>query len=203
MAFIPVPDVAQVALRFTQDGQEVANVFHVFYDGIPSTSTFLDIATVFRGWWDTNLRTVVSTSVTLREIAVTDLSVPSGVGIVSADGLPLQGGNASPNMPNHVTLAVKWATGRTGRSFRGRSFHIGLTEGQVVANNIDNGTVSVLQTAYSKLITDLQANNASLVVVSRYTNNAPRVEGFGTPVGTCVVTAGVDSQRRRLPGRGR
>lgn len=203
MAFIPIPGVCQVAMRFTWDGQEVANVLHVLYSGIPSTTTFLNIAGVFVSWWSSNIRSLVTTAVTLREIAVVDQSTANGIGVLSTAGLPLQGQSVSPALPNSNTLAVKWATGRTGRSFRGRTFHIGLTEGQVLNNQTDAATTAALQSGYTALISALTGAGHSLVVASRFSNNAPRTVGLGTNVGTCSVNPVIDVQRRRLPGRGR
>ena len=42
----------------------------------------------------------------------------------------------------------------------------------------------------------------SMVVVSRYENNAPRAEGIATLVDRLSSDGVIDSQRRRLPGRG-
>ena len=203
MAFIPIPNVAQVAMRFTQDNQEVANVFHASYTGSPTAPLLTDIGEAFIAWWDAAMQPFVSGSVTLREVAVTDQSVQNGIGVIVTQGLPLAGGDASPQLPNNNTVTCKWNTGRTGRSFRGRTYHIGLTEAQVTANVVSNTTVTNLQTAYIALITTLNAAGFPLVVASRFSNNQPRPVGISSTVLTASVNPVVDSQRRRLPGRGR
>lgn len=203
MPFIPIPNVAQVGMRFTQDNQEVANVYHVAFAGPADAPLLNQIGNRFILWWTSELRPLVSSTVTLREVSVVDQSVENGVGVVTADTLPLAGLNGNNAMPNGTTIAVKWSTGRTGRSYRGRTFHIGLTESQVTANAIENAFAATLRGVYAALVLDLKGDLTPLVVASRYSNNAPRTTGISTEVLAATINPIIDSQRRRLPGRGR
>lgn len=203
MAFIPVINTARCELRYTQNGQQVANIFHVEKEGPLTVLDLQDIGTALVEWWGEHLD-LVSTAVTLREIDIRDLTTASGIGILWNDGLPLIGGVASPPLPNNVTLAIKWGTGLSGRSFRGRTYHVGLCESQVTQSELESAVIAPLLASYNALPTMITGSGYTLVVVSRYANNAPRPAGVTTPIlNAAYADTVIDSQRRRLPGRGR
>lgn len=153
----------------------------------------------------------VANVVTLRQVLATDISVAGGLSVIGTTGLPTTGGNNTTGYPNNVTLAVKWGTGLAGRSFRGRTYHIGLVITQVDTNdNVVASELNAIVGAYDALRTAL--DNATLgvemVVVSRYSGvdanhkPIPRVTGITTPISGVSADPVTDSQRRRLPGRG-
>lgn len=203
MAFIPVPNCFQVTMNATWLGQEVQNVFHVrtdFDDPPPLPSV---VATTFINWAVAELIPLVSDQVTYRSVIVTDISVPNGAQFSGAFPPASTGDQVSPSMPSGVTVAVSWRTGFSGRSFRGRSYHIGLVESQVDANEVASATLASLSGAYAQLVTDCATDGFPLVVASRYTNGAPRVNGIITNILSLIIDPSIDSQRRRLAGRGR
>lgn len=120
-----------------------------------------------------------------------------------ATGLPLAGTGGSVQLPNNVTLCIKWTTENRGRSFRGRTYHVGLTESQVTDNEVVAVAMGQFTTAYGALLTDLATAGWPLVIASRYANNQPRITGVATLVTGFSIDPFIDSQRRRLPGRGR
>lgn len=201
---IPSPGVLELLMRFTQDNQLVENVYHVSHDGPWGTDEMNEIAGTFVGWWQTYMQGVVPTNVTLREVICQDLRT-GGAGIIYSSGLPLAGTNPSPALPNSVSLAVKWGTGLRGRSYRGRTYQIGMVEGAVNGNTVVPGSLEVFRSAYDALRTAL--DNATLgvefCVLSQTTDGAPRVAGVCTPISGITIDPTVDNQRRRLPGRGR
>lgn len=203
MVFVPIPNTARCELRYTQDSQLVANIFHVEAAGALTVSDLNTIGSVFVNWWS-GISSMVAASVSFREIDLRDLTTSSGIGILYNVGLPLSGSGVSPQLPNNNTISIKWGTGLTGRSFRGRSYHIGLMEANVTGNTVDGTFLSDLLLGYNDLITQMTTAGYTLVVASRYSNNSPRVTGVTTPILTAsVADATVDSQRKRLPGRGR
>lgn len=203
MVFVPIPNTARVELRYTQDSQLMANVFHV-EDTTPLTVADLQaIGALFVDWWSL-LLPLVSNSVTLREISLIDQSAQNGIGILYNTGLPLIGGEATAAMPNGTSIAIKWGTGLTGRSFRGRTFHIGIVENQITANALVPTYANNLVAAYNALPPIFEETTYTLVVASRYSNNAPRVTGVTTPIlNASLADLTVDRQWRRMPGRGR
>lgn len=204
MAFQPVPNTAQVEVIFTSNGSIVENVYHVEKPAPWSQPELQDLNEAFEDWWRINLAGHQPTTMVLQRIDSRDLTAESA----PFDSRPCVGACAgtdvSAALPNNATLAVKWTTGLTGRSFRGRTYHIGLGEDKVVGDTVQDAHRLELQTAYNALRTALQQIDPTwvLVVVSRITNGVPRPSGVTTPIVAASVNGTVDSQRRRLLTRG-
>lgn len=204
MAFVPFPNCASVELIFTEDSQRIENRYHVEQDTPYDETSLAVLAALFATWWDDNIQPQVSNSVTLVSIIARALDTASSPAVEYTAGLPNNGAiSVSPALPNHVTCAVKWTTGLRGRSFRGRTYHIGLVESQVNGNTIVASNVTELIAGYSDLLTDLEGLPGELVIASRIANGVERTTGLTTQVAGVFIDATVDSQRRRLPGRGR
>jgi hypothetical protein len=205
MPFVPSPGVAEVRLQYLWDQQQVENVYHVFRGNGWDQNGLTQIADTFKNWWLNDLAAYVATEVQLQRVLATDISVQNGQSVESSSGLPLGGVLSSPALPNNVTVAVKWGTGLAGRSFRGRSYHVGLTEDGVTANQLNLARKNQLNGAYDALRTALDnvALGVEFCVLSKYANNAPRTAGICTPISGVAIDTTIDSQRRRLPGRGR
>lgn len=203
MPFVPVPNTARVELRFTQASQQMANVFHVEGSSPLTVANLIAIGEVFSDWYAT-LATNVSNTVTLREIQVADQTSASAPGVIVTSGLPITGAVVGEAMPNGTSIAIKWATGLRGRSFRGRTFHIGLSVTQAVGNEVDSDLAALLVARYVTLIGDISGAGFTLVVASREANGLPRVSGVTTPILTAsLADLTLDRQWRRMPGRGR
>jgi len=203
MVFVPFPNTCQVSLHMTKGDQLIENGFHVESLAPLTVGDLEAIGAVFFEWWDSHRNLVINT-VTLREIDLRDLSTSSGIGFLYSDGLPLVGLLSGSAMPNSVTCAIKWGTGLTGRSFRGRTYHIGLAESQVNNNSLDSATITGLLASYNNLIGLIKTAGFTMVVASRVSNGAPRVTGVTTEILTAsFADPTIDNQRKRLPGRGR
>lgn len=202
MPFIPTPGCQQVALHFTQDGQHVANVFNVNYPGV-STTIQEDIADAFDTWWSTNYNTLVSSAVTLNEIVVTDMSTSTGPQFTKTDITSPSGQLNGTAMPNNSALAATFLTGLRGRSYRGRMYIPGIASNILVSENTVKAiSITDIITMLQALVTLLTAIDVVLSVLSKFHALAPRTEGVLTPVDGFRVDNTLDSQRRRLPGRG-
>jgi len=208
MPFIPVPNTAEAVLRYVQDGQKLANVFHAEWPAPPSIVELSDLALDLRDWWIANMRPIVGNNVTLEQVAAKSLH-SAGAPAVEFPVPAGTGADPAPALPNCCTVTVKWLTGLAGRSFRGRSYHVGLTEAQVTNNNIIPASLSVIAAAYNLLIPALTQATRTMVVVSKYSGvdalgrPIPRSAGVTTQITESFMDAVVDTQRRRLPGRGR
>lgn len=203
MAFIPVTNVAMVEIRMNWDGQHVENTLYFLGGGAWNTTQLGTLAFDIRTWWDASIAPEISNTVELSEVYVTDLTSATSPTAQAAGGPSFAGGLTNPSLPNSVSLAVSFRTAGRGRSSRGRNYVVGLTESQVVGNEVVGTAVDALIDAYEVLLGLALPNTAEWVVVSRFTNNAPRASGVTAPVtDVVVVDPVVDSMRRRLPGRG-
>jgi hypothetical protein len=205
--FVPAPQTLLCEQLFTSNGIRCENVFHVGYTG--AITNLLAVATALRDMWRAweNLQGVlvrpsatVSTGLRVKDIGVefggaTELTMGSN-----------PGGIGGVVMPNNVTCAIKWLTANTGKSFRGRTYHIGMTDQMCAGNNLIGGYDAKFITAYTALMNSVAsvpaAGGASafhLVIVSKRHNNAWRDNAVVTPVlGPALTNTIVDTQRRRM-----
>jgi len=203
MAFIPALDVLQVEMRYLWAAQQVENVLYVRGGSTWNTTQMSDTADMFYDWWLGNLQALQSDEVFLSEIYITDLTTASSPTFTRPGSPGDNGARMSPSLPNNVSLAVYFRTAGRGRSSRGRNYVVGLTEDQVVNSEVLDTEAGAYITAYDVLLTAAFPNTGSWVVLSRYLDNAPRVSALAqTILSTGVADLTVDSQRRRLPGRG-
>jgi hypothetical protein len=189
---------------FDYQAQTVENVYHV-KNGLPfAVADLQTIASEFKQWWATSLRSSVSSQLTLAKIEVVATDSQTAPAIVYTTDLPLSGTAATFGpMPNNVTVAMKWSTGLRGRSYRGRTYHLGLCEDQVVGNEVNGTFLAGLIASYADLLGHVNIGANTLCVVSRFHNNSARVSGVATDILSVSADPVIDSQRRRLPGRGR
>jgi len=204
MAFIPVPETVMVEVRMKLNLQSIENTLYFQKGGgwDPASATVLanDILT----WWTTYFRVEISQDVFLSEIVVTDLDVVDSFQVtVPAPAPAPQGSNGDPAAPNNVALCISFRTARRGRSYRGRNFVAGIPS-NLLLNSVALSTFTdAILAAYETLPFATTSAAGTWVVVSRRNAGVDRTEGVTTPVSAVIIVDSVvDSQRRRLPGRG-
>lgn len=203
MAYIPVDNVCQAELFYTWDGQLCETVLHFEPDVSLTPTMMTELGAFLVSWWDTQMQTEVPTTLTLNQIKFTDLTIDIGPVVNYSAGLPLTGTDVSPSLPNSCALVITKRTILRGRSYRGRIYHPGLTEADVTGNTVSGTFVAALISRYSMLLTPVTSlANWNMVVISRRNGGVDRTEGVATPVVSLDSDGRVDSQRRRLPGRG-
>lgn len=203
MAFIPVPNVAQLEAVYSQAGQIVENTFYYQAPGSMDTGDVEELGAAWLGEWSTNLKAYIPSETTLINIKVTDLTTAVSPVVNYSTGLPIIGTRGGGLLPTNVSLAFTRRTALRGRSYRGRIYWPGLIEADVTVN-------VVAPTFVSTVIAGLQNMNAvttslgvwESVVVSRWSEGNPRGTGVFTPIVNWTCDGIVDSQRRRLTGRG-
>lgn len=203
MAFIPVEDVAEVAIRGTILAQDIVNTLFFNRDGGWNSGTLEDLLDEVLLWLQDNMFDILSTGYQLVELAARDLTSQAGANATLAGGAGDHGTGTDEIVPNNVAACVTFRTPLVGRSFRGRNYIAGLTVGNVdTATSFTAATAAGLVAAYEALASVEAALSATHVVVSRYFELAPRVAGVATPVTSYTCDTLIDSQRRRLAGRG-
>lgn len=203
MVFVPAHNVVRVDVVYTWQGEVCENVFHFQGDTTPEPADMTALGTAVQNWRLASLRPLQSNACLLQKVKVQDLSVANGIGIEQTLSPASQGSLTDPSLPNNCTIAVALKTGFSGRSFRGRSFHIGLTEILRAGNQITSTTQTALIAAYMALRGPFSVNNYVLGVLSTRTAGAPRAAGLISTVNAVTVDLNLDSQRRRLPGHNR
>jgi len=200
--FIPAPTACRVLMQHQQEGQRVENVYHCVKDDGFTTADLVTCASVFKSWEDSTMQVLRANNSYLDTIVATALDAETSPAIVYTTGLPIVGEAGTDYSPMNVTVAVRWNTALRGRSFRGRTYHIGLCRSQYQQSKLTTGMQSGLVAAYDQLLADLIAEGMVLVVASYRHAKAWRTEALLTTILNCSVEITLDSQRRRLPGRG-
>lgn len=205
MAFVPVPNAVMAEIRMSLDNQLIENTLYFRPTAESGDTSLVGLGNALLLWWTTSYRVKLPDSVSLREIYLTDLDSATGPTHTQPAPAPAPIGlAATPVMPNNVTIAVSFRTGARGRSYRGRNYFGALGETQISSNTLDGATQAGIIAAYQALLSGSIADDWEWGVVSRFTAGAPRVTGVFTPITSVLITDSiVDSQRRRLPGRGR
>lgn len=199
--FVPGPNVLEIDAIYFQGTEKVENVFHLQGAAAWSESTIIAALGTYSTWeaaWAASRR---ASNVNLTLLVGRDLTTATSLSLEQVEDLA--GTDTGQHLPNNVTVAIKAVTGFRGRSFRGRTYWIGLTATYLEANGsfINATEAGRLIDAMNALRTAAWPNSAQLVVFSRRHDNAWRTTGVATPIERYVLTDEVvDSQRRRLPG---
>lgn len=205
MPYVPAINTLQAELVQVMDGQILENVLYFEASAGVDFTLMTDLATALQAWWTTEIAPGVSESLSLTQIVVTDLTTSTSPAILVPMSPPIPGEGTSPALPNNVALCLSFRTAFRGRSSRGRNYIAGLQENQVILSEYDAGVTDFFISAYQQLqgagdfVEGLQ-----WVVCSRISEGEPRTTALNRPIiAVTVVDQVVDSQRRRLPGRGR
>jgi len=189
-------------MQYTQFGQILENIFYFTKSGPWSSSDLVTLAASVVTEWTSNVRPNQSNDMTLDLVEATDVSVAGGAQITQPVGVV--GGNASVGITSSITLAIKFASGFSGRSHRGRMYLVGIPVGAVVFDQVAALYAAGIVAAYATFFGNINATTTSLHSIASYCNaGAWRTTGVTTPVTNYLVTdLNIDSQRRRLAGRG-
>jgi hypothetical protein len=207
MPFVPAP-AARVEMFYNQFGEIVQNVYHVSEGFGPGfdPAELETLGQLFTNWENNIARANRSEQVEHILTRVTDLTSASGAQYSQPSNPPVPGQLSSPVMPGNVTWAVKLQTVRGARGTQGRTFWIGLSEGQCAVNLINAAPAAAIVAALETLRDTLQnaVGVGVLSIVHSQLAGLPLNPRTVTPV-TAVAGAdlGLDSQRSRLPGKRR
>ena len=203
MPFVPTPNVFTVEMRYIWNNEQCENVLAFEGASAPGPDDAQGLMEDLVNSWSVNASPAVVGTCALVELYAVDQSAQDGW-TSSFPLLPIVPGNYNgPSMPNNVTLARSFKSNSRGRSARGRNYPPGMPEG-LADGNIVSATWMNAWGSFYLSIPGIAADNGCLwVVLSRTANKQPRQQGVTFPIITSSFTDNiVDSQRRRLPGRG-
>jgi len=191
-----------VEVFFSQDSQRMENVFHLVKSGAWSAADLEDACNAFQDWIDNDWNDAAVNDASFVGMKATDLSSETGATFEPTIAEPVPGNLDHPSVPTSVTVAISWKTALRGRSYRGRTYHVGFD-----FNWNDNSTISttglgLLHTCYTALQAHLASASLVLCVLSRRNAGALRAEGIGTPITSFSIDSNIDSQKTRLNQHG-
>lgn len=209
--FIPVSNAMEVILDFEQqDGSTALNGFWVQRSAAWTPALMLTMLEAFITWFTDgdgthSYRGSVGTDNQLVTVRGRDMTEQNGFVVVTNDGLPIAGAGGGTAAGLGMTWCVTARTGLAGRSYRGRTYPVGLPTGfweDFNLNEINATFAAHMVLAFDNLITTVPGadSEATLVVCSRYHNGGWRDEGVTTPITSYgYSTLSTDFQRRRSP----
>lgn len=200
MAFVPALNTVRLAINYISETLEVAtNVLHFRYlGGAISEPAVLDLFAAVKAWQTASWAPQASEDWQTDLYEARDMTVQEGGIYTDIETIP--GLYTSPALPAQNTIAISLRTGLSGRSRRGRTYHVGLTEEQVVGSRVVLATATGLAAAYTALIAAVDGDDWQWVVASYVSNGAPRATALLTPITACILTDTiVDSMDTRKP----
>lgn len=205
MPFIPAPNTLQARLRYNWGTQLVENTLYFEASAAVSVALANQLGAALVTWWGTHFAPISSNLMGLLQVYITDLTTDNSFVVAYSTGLPLVGQNTTEALPFNCAFCISLRTANRGRSGRGRNYVAGLTEAQQSQSVIAAATRTTIVAAYQLLVgPGLFVGGLELVVVSRRHNKQDRLSCLIQPVTNVLAVNDImDSQRRRLPGRGR
>ena len=205
MPFIPAPNIIMVELRCTRNGQKIENRWHFNNSAAVTPASMLIIATLVWDWAENTYLPLQSSEILLNEVVATDLTTMNGGQVTYAPDATTVGGVGGYALPNETSLAVSLRSASRGRSARGRTYVLSLSDGQMAdTNNVLPATATAFAAAFNTLRTSAAAVAKPLTIVSYRSNNVVRPGGpvYFSVTNAVVVDTVVDSMKRRKPGIG-
>lgn len=203
--FIPAPNCASVEIFYSANAVVCENVFHVNKASPYDNAALVALRNVVDTWDNTTWKGSRGNGASVFRIRCKALDTNSSPMDDYYLPTPRAGTIASPLTSGNSTLAFKLATNRAGRSYRGRWYLVGVTLANygATANQYNVASANAIVSWLNLLKTNLAAAGHTLGVLSYATNKAWRTTAHFEPAtGYLIIDYNIDSQRRRLTGRG-
>jgi len=204
------PHVARFGILFTfgTEGNQCENILHVrdVSDGMFSDPVLA--CNLVQAAANTNLLPALASQVALTGVVFEDVrSFPFGGMEIGQAPHPGTGSSAGSALPSSVSIAIKKSTAGLGRSARGRWYWpVAAGSNLAGSDTVTAGLIAAATSALADFCTQIETTIAGSEcgVVSYRSGGVQRAAGLFQPiVAWSVSDAIVDSQRRRLAGRGR
>ena len=202
MAYIPVVDTVLLELVYEMQGQRMEQTLYFEHDGAMSPTDMTELAIDIKAWWQAQMAPLLANDLSLVIIKVTDLTSNSSPVVEFTTGLPSAATGEADPLPLTDAIVTTFTTPFRGRSFKGRNYIPGVQENIQSAGVLDATFLNNVSIAWDTLFDVLLPTEWTWVVVSRYTDNTPRVNGVTTPITGFRVSKYIATQRRRRQGSG-
>lgn len=221
MGFVPCANTAQVSMGFSQhDGTFAEQTAYVLksagWDDTGLTDLCDSWAVFFNaGHGGSGLKPLTNEGTSLVSITARDLTEEAGPVVVYTSGLPIAGTSAGTKIPLGITWALTRRTGLAGRSYRGRTYPVGMDESAFAddsLNQISADWAAAYVNEWNEYLAAVDTDGTTEhVVASRYSGYEldgrtpkPRVAGVMTKITAYGYHNLIsDFQRRRAPAHNR
>jgi hypothetical protein len=199
MAATIAENTVQIRVYQSLYGQRVENGFYIQAPNDPDTVLLEGLATTVLTEWEQHILPTQSQDLTLRGVNLISLDTATGPSYEEFLVSPLPGGTVSASLPGSVAFVIKFSTAQRGRSRRGRVYMSGIPEQDVTGNFLNSSPQADMVSGWRTFLTNVADSIGGVHVVISRTSDPATV----TRVTSVDATDNVlDSQRRRLTGRG-
>ena len=203
MAFQAVPDCAKIAIVHARAGEQMVNILHATRAGQWGLTELDALSAAVLNQWAAGLMPYLSQSVQLLRVDARGLRAQADVTTTAIPTTGVFGGYQASALPGNVAFCLTLSTGLTGRSNRGRIYIGGLHEAAIAGDSILQSFADTFRNELGLVLNEIRNTGWTPVVVSRRLNNAPRATPATIEItGVRYADRILDSQRRRLRGRG-
>lgn len=205
MPFIETSLTAKVAIRGRMFGNDIVNTlwFEKTNEAEWVPETLTELNEQIGDWLGSEWLVGISDDYAVADITATAQYASTAPSVVSPVSSGFEGQNASSALPSSNCLTVTFLTNVRGRSWRGRNYVSGIPSSSSDDNAVTEAWADALVGAYNALNTYVSEVACQHVIVSHYSGGLPRNSGVTVPVtGYRYHDLNIDSQRRRLNGRG-
>lgn len=198
----PVANVARCVINTLYNGEVCANVLHYRNTSPGAQASMNALAEALAAEYITNIIPHVPNTLTFVNVTASDLDpTPSAPGFSSV-GSNTPGAQTNEQLPNNVAACLTLRTAVGGRSGRGRIYHVGVGNDDVIANAWEPTFATDLIAGYTAM-RNLSASDQyqwTWCIVSYYSAGSLRGTPMVNDVQSITMDGTADSMRRRLPG---
>lgn len=206
MPFQPAPGVIGVTIEGRLFGQQYINDLYFFQNGAdPTVGDCSTVATIVKDWFIAEVLPQVTETLIMLKVTAKNLAVNGGAKAVIGFG-GAQGEVLTEQAPNNCCAVVTFDTGQSGKSSHGRNYISGVPNAVIDVNTIASDWYADLIDGYMTLLPGGAFDPSPYFwsVLSRQSAGIILGSAIAVPVLNVYASdTTVDSQRRRLPGRGR
>lgn len=200
---IELPDCARMVMQYSCFGQTIENVFYFQRSGGYDGTALDDLNAAATTSWTANIRPHLPGAITLETITSTGtecVAPAQDIDVVGAAGSNV----GAVFETTGQTFAIKFGTALAGRSYRGRMYWPVLMASEVNDAKLSAVFAGQIRSGVEDFFADILADTGDQHVIASYVHDCEwRDTGVATNVTSYSYTdLNLDSQRRRLPGRG-
>lgn|SRR5215469_1973499 len=206
--FQPADKVIEVSAQGTYIGQLVENKFYAKTVEVVTDVMVAEIAGIVENWVHTTLIPLLPTSYVHSRSVARDLTAEASFETVDNSHAGEAGTNSGGGVPGNATFAIHRDTRLSGKKAKSRLYWLALVATQFSpdADSLSSTAANAFVAAYDALMADIQAGTEATytygylqrILLGVKLPSANFIEVFGHSYTDLFV----DSQRRRLKGRG-
>lgn len=200
--FIPSANAIKAQFQYLIEGQKIQNSVQFRFEGVLYQESMGPLMDELKPWYLGDLADQMGSNVQLTGIKLTAMGDADGKILEWSPATAEYGHDEGPSGPNNVCLCIRLGTGSRGKSAHGRVYVPGCNQANISGSYFSTLYRDNCVAAWAKLVDPAHIFAHRLIVASYYHDGQPRTTAQQYYVTDFSADTVVDSQRRRLPGRG-